>query len=346
MLLGIVLTACGTEKDLLSPKEVVNTMLQEADEPLSYYGEYTTVSGDDPEDYETKEWIRKDQKRRIELTSASDGEQLVMVNDGKTITMFDKVENTALVMTIEDDLSELDNPTPRQQAENMLELVKDSHELSTGDDAEIAGRPTYHIIAKKKDEKALLGDIEMWIDKETWLPLKTKTNQVGNELTVEYTKIDYQAEMDDALFAIDLPEDVEVEVLDGVAYEAEEVSLGDVKEELGSFYQLSEDSGFALTKITVLNGLEERPEFSFEYEKDGMPALSVTVFKDFPNEVDFGGVEEETVIRGKKAAKMEMGDFRSLDWVEDSLKYVVLIENPEIEFEDVERYLEEMTLVE
>lgn len=58
------------------------------------------------------------------------------------------------------------------------------------------------------------------------------------------------------------------------------------------------------------------------------------------------GIEEETTIRGNQATKMEMGEFRSLDWVEDGLKYVVLIENPEIEFEDMAQYLEEMELVE
>lgn len=347
MLVGIILTACGTEKDLLSPKEVVNTMLQEADEPFSYYGEYTTVSNDDSEDYETKEWIRKDQKRRIELTSADNGEQLIIVNDGETVTMYDKVENTAMVMIMdEDDLDGLGNQTPREQAENMLDLMKDTHELSAGDDMEIAGRSTYHIIAKKKDEKALLGDMEMWVDKETWLPLKTKSNHAGNELTVEYTKIDYKMEMADELFTIDLPEDVVVEVLDEGDYEPEEVTIDDVKEELGSFYKLSEESGLELMKVTVLNGLEERPEFSMDYEKDGMSALSISVFKELPNVEDFGGIEEEVVIRGKKATKMEMGDFRSLDWAEEGLRYVVLIENPEIGFDDVEQYLEEMILVE
>ncbi len=348
MLVGIILTACGTEKGSLSPKEVVNTMLQEADEPFSYYGEYTTVTNDESEDYETKEWVRSDQKRRIELTSESTGEQLIAVNDGQTITMYDKIENTALVMTMnDDDVSELNNITPRQQAEQMLSLVKDSHELSAGDDVEIAGRSTYHIIAKKNDEKALLGDMEMWIDKETWLPLKTKSNHAGNELTVEYTKIDYKMEMNDELFTIDLPEDVDVEVLDEGDYEPEEVTIDDVKEELGSFYQLSKDSGLELKKVTVLNGLEERPEFSLDYEKDGISALSISVFKELPNVEDFGGiVEEEVIIRGKKAMKMEMGEFRSLDWTEEGLRYVVLIEHPEIGFEDVEQYLEEMILVE
>lgn len=163
---------------------------------------------------------------------------------------------------------------------------------------------------------------------------------------MEYMRIDYEMEMADELFTIDLPEDVVVDVLDGEGYDSEEVTIEAVKEELGSFYQLSEESGLELTKVTVLNGLEERPEFSLDYAKDGMPAISLSVFKELPNVVDFGGVEEEVVIRGRKASKVEMGEFRSLDWVEEGLKYVVLIENPEIDFEDVEQYLEEMILVE
>lgn len=347
MLLGIILTACGSENNLLSPQEVVDTMLQESDEALSYYGEYTTIYDEETEDYVTKEWIRKDQKRRIELTSEENGDQMVMINDGKTVTMYDKVENTAMVMVMDDeDLEGVSNQTPREQAENMLDLVKDTHELSAGDDAEIAGRSTYHIIAKVKEEKSLLGDIEMWVDKETWLPLKTKTDHGGNGLLIEYTKIDYQAEMDDALFVLDLPEDVVVETLDGGDYEPEEVTEDEVLASLGSFYKLSEESGVELKRITVLNGLDERPEFSFDYEKDGMPALFISIFEEFPDVEDFGGVEEEVMIRGKEASKMEMGEFRSVGWTEEGLRYVVVIENPEIEFKDVEQYLEEMILVE
>lgn len=347
VLIGILLTACGTETSSLSPQEVVNTFLQESDEPLSYYGEYTTIFSGGTENYETKEWISKDQKRRIETTSLENGEQIIAVNDGKAITMYDKTGNTAMVMELSEDvIAELNEQTPRKQAENMLEIIKDSHELSAGEDAEIAGRSAFHIIAKAKQDNSFFGDLEMWVDKETWMPLKTKTNHTGTETTTEYTKIDFKVEMDDGLFVLDLPDDVVVDVLDREEYEPEEVTVEEALEELGPFYQLREEDGLELSKIIELSGIEERPEFSFDYVKEGMPVLSISVFKDMPNVEDFGGVEEETEIRGQKASKMEMGEFRSLDWVEDGLKYVVLIENPEIGFEDVEQYLEKMVLVE
>lgn len=347
-LVGILLTACGTENSQMSPQEVVNTVLQESDEEFSYYGEYEMVSSEGEEEYAAKEWVRKDGKRRMEMVDRENDDEMIMVSDGKTITMYDKADNTAMIMEMnEEDMAELGEQTPRQQAEMMLDMVKDSHELSTGEEVEIAGRSTYHIIAKAKEDTALLGDVELWVDKETWLPLKTVTTNSGLDLTVEYTTIDFEADMDDSLFEIDLPEDVEVEVVDNELPEKAVVTVEDVLEELGAFYQLSDDD-FELNEITVLEGFEDRSEFSFEYEKDGMTAFSITVFKDLQEVADIGAIggEEETTVRGQEATKMEMGEFRSLDWEEDGLKYVVLIENPTIEFDDLTSYLEDMELVE
>lgn len=349
LVVGGLLTACGTENSLLSPQEVVNTMLQESDEPLSYYGEYTMFSDLDMDNYEVKEWITKEQKRRIELTSTNENEQLIAVNDRETMTLYDEVDNTAMVMSMgEDDLFELGNQTPREQAETMLEMVKDSHELSTGEDAEIAGRSTYHIIAKVKDSDTLFGDMDIWIDKETWFPLKTVTNNAGNQLSIEYTKIDFKAEIPDDLFVLDLPEDTVVEVVEEEAYESKNATVEEVLDELGSFYQLREEDGLELTELTVLEGMEERAEFTFEYKKDGMDALSLTVFKDLPNVVDFGGMrtEEEVTIRGKQVWKLEMGEFRAFDWVEAGLGYSIVMNSPVISFEEVEQYMEKMTLTE
>lgn len=347
LIFTIMLAACGTESNMLSPQEVVNSVLQESNEPISYYGEYTLSIGDGSADSIGKEWVTEDKKYRIEMISEDGEEEIIGVNDGKSVSMYDKASHTVMVMEVDE--SEINDQSPRQQAERMLGVVKDSHDLSAGTEEEIAGRSTYHIIAKEKGNKSLLGDIDIWVDKETWLPLKTVANSGGNTLTLTYTKIDYKTKLDEDLFVLEVPEGATVEVMDEESYAPQEVVLNDVKETLGSFYQLAEIDGIELAEITALEGIEEdRLEYSFEYLKDGMAAFSVTVFQDLPNTVDFGGIgeEEEITIRGKKAIKMEMGEFRLLEWSEDGLKYVVLIENPEIEFEDMAQYLEEMELVE
>lgn len=242
----------------------------------------------------------------------------------------------------------MNNQSPREQTGTLLEAIKDSHDLSEGEAEEIAGRPTFHIIAKAKDKKALIGDVEIWIDKETWLPLKQVSHSGGQAFTLEYQKIEFNPKMEDDLFVLDIPEDATIERIAEESYVPKEADFNEVKEELGKFYQVHETDELELAGITFLEGLEDRKEFSFEYSKDDMAAFSVTVFKDLPNVEDFGGAisEEEIIIRGQKATKMELGDYRSLDWVEESLKYVVTIENPTIEFEEVLKYLEEMVLTE
>ncbi|WP_432360041.1 LolA family protein [Sporosarcina sp. UB5] len=340
---AIGLVACNAGENKFSPQEVINTALQDIDKPLAFYGEYTI--SDDSGDIEAKEWVAADGNRRIEITSNDGAEHSVAVNDGKSVSVYDKATNTAMIMEIvEDDMRALSQQSPRQQAEQMLELVKDSHELSTGGEEKIAGRSAYHIIAKAKDGSALIGDLEIWIDKNTWMVLKSVSKSNGLSMTLEYTKIDFKPVLSDDLFVLDIPEGAAVEVMDVASMSPKAVTVEEVKEALGLYYQIRETEELRLSAITVLEGLEERPEFSFEYTIDDIPAFSVTVFKEMSNVVDFGGVsnEEEITIRGKKGTKTVFGDFRMLNWVEDSLRYSIILHNPELGFEEVQRYLEQM----
>ncbi|MFS0575029.1 hypothetical protein AB1K83_05315 [Sporosarcina sp. 179-K 3D1 HS] len=342
---AIGLAACNTGDAKFSPLEVINTALQDADKPVAYYGEYTIKTNDDSGDIEAKEWVASDGKRRIEMTSSDGAGQTLVVNDGKQISMYDESSNTAMIMEItEDDMRELSQQSPRQQAEQMLELIKDSHELSTGDEGKIAGRPAYHIIAKTKDDKTIIGDQEIWIDKETWIVLKSISKSNELTMTQEYKKIDFRPDLKEDLFAPYIPEGAAVEVMDEAGMAPIEVTAEEVKAALGSYYQVPEMEGLKLSAITVLEGLEERPEFSFDYTIDDIPAFSVTVYKEMSNVLSFGGMpnEKKITIRGKNGTKTESGNFRLLNWQEEGLRYSVILQNPEIGFEEVKRYLDQM----
>lgn len=100
LVLAIVLVACGEMSSKFSPMEVVNAALLEAKEPLAYYGEYTMLIDDEPEDYMMKEWVTKDKKRRVETTSEDGTEEVIGVNDGELFSMHDKATNTVMIMEI------------------------------------------------------------------------------------------------------------------------------------------------------------------------------------------------------------------------------------------------------
>lgn len=344
------LAACNNEENKFSPQEVVNAALKEADEQIAFYGEFTMSMNDDEGDIYAKQWVAKDGKRRIEMTSEDGSEETVAVNDGTNMTMYDKASNTATIMAMsQEDMQLINQQTPQQQAKQLLELVKDSHDLSTVGSEKIAGRDTFHIKAKVKKDNTLIGDQEIWVDKETWMVLKSISHSTQLIMTQEYTKIEYDPVFEEGIFKLEIPENAEVEVLDEESMAPKEATLEEVKAELGKFHKIAETDEVKLSALTVMTGMEDRPEFSFDYsDAEGIPLFSVSVFKEMSNIVEFGGTTEEeaVTIRGKKGTKMESGDFRLLSWVEDGLAYSVFSTNPTIGFDEMLVHLEVMEVVE
>lgn len=346
---AVGLAACTSEESQFSPQEVVNAALKEADETTSYYAEYTMHFSDDESDFSAKEWVSEDGKRRVEIASGDGDEQSIAINDGQQLSVYDQASNTVNIMKFSsEDQAALMQQSPRQQAEHLLKLIKDTHDFTNEADEKVAGRDTFHIVAKTKDDASLIGDQDIWIDKETWMVLKSVSKSAHTELTQEYTKIDFKPKLEEELFVLDFPEDATVEVMDDESYAPKEVSLEDVKESLGSYYQIPETDGLQLDRITVLEGIEDRPEYSFDYKRNDLPAFSLTVLKPLPNAVDFGqvGAEEELTIRGQQGTKMDSSGFRFMEWEEDVLQYNIILENPEIDFDEALTYLESMKLTE
>ncbi|MFD1928221.1 outer membrane lipoprotein carrier protein LolA [Sporosarcina siberiensis] len=346
---AVGVAACNSGEGEFSPQEVINTALKETDTPMSYYGEFTLQSNDDEGDYTAKEWVSKEGERRIEMTSVEGPEHMVVVNNGLNITMYDKASNSVQIMDMSEvDLHQISGQSPRQQAEKMLEMIKDSHELSIVGDEKIAGRDTYHISAKVKDTNTLFGDQELWVDKKTWMVLKSVSKSEQLVLTQEYTKIDFQHDLNKNVFVFDIPEGATVEAIDSESIAPKEATKEQVQEALGAYYQVPESNDLKLSTITFYEVLEERPEFSFDYMQNDIPAFSVTVFRETPDmeSLDEMPNEDEIVIRGQKGSKLESGDFRLLNWEEAGLRYSVILENPMIEIDEVVKYLDDMKLVE
>ncbi len=335
------LVGCNTEASY-SPQEIIDQALQETKEPLTYYGEYTMDMGEAGGKAQIKEWT-KDGKRRIEIIGEN-GENSIAVNDGSQIITYDVKANKALKMDISKDALNA-FPSPREQAETLFNLVKDTHDISIAGEEKIAGRDTYKLVAKVKKDDTLFGDMEVWVDKKTWLTLKMTMNSAGNKTTTEYTKMDESAKIDDTQFTIDLPKDVKVEEI--TVEEPESVTLDVVKEQLGEFLMVPEENGITLEEILLDKGLEDRPEYTFNYVKNGQQEISVTVFKANSSVTEeepiFG--EKEMDIRGQKGTVMDESKFRYIGWQEKGYQYGIMMVNPELTIEDLAAYAKQMTVV-
>src|SRR5699024_10551899 len=139
------------------------------------------------------------------------------------------------------ELLEFNQPSPKEQVNNLLEMVRDTHEISSEGEAEIAGRDTYHLVAKAKEENTLFGDQELWIDKENWMVLKM----------IFYTKIDFNTKILADTFTLDLPDDMEMKNLDDMSNESE-ITLEEAKENIGAFHYFPENEELDISTIEMI----------------------------------------------------------------------------------------------
>lgn len=335
------LAGCNTE-GAYSPQEIIDQALQETKEPLTYYAEYKMDMDEAGGKAQVKEWV-KDDKRRVEIT-ADNGEHIITANNGSQIIMYDVVKNTVHKMDIgKESLGAF--PSPRDQAETLFNLVKDTHDVKIEGEEKIAGRDTYKIVAKAKEDDTLLGDMEVWVDKKTWVTLKTITNSAGNKMTSEYIKMDENAKIDDAQFTIDIPKDAKVEEI--TVPEPKSVTLDTVKEQLGEFLMVPEENGLTLDDISLENVQEDHSVYTFTYLKNGEQDFSVIVSKATSNdtkEEPLVGMKEMD-IRGQKGTFMDEKKFRYIDWQENGYQYSIMNGNSERTIEDLAAYAKQMIVV-
>ncbi|MEK4229666.1 LolA family protein [Solibacillus sp. FSL H8-0538] len=338
------LTGCNTSDSSYSPQEIIDQAMQETVAATTYYGEYEMDFGGAEDNATVMEWV-KEGKRRIDMIGMYD-EHFITVNDGRTVTTYDTVENSAIIYEMNKDaLTSNTSPSPREQAQLLLDMVQDTHNISIASEEKIAGRDSYHIVAKAEKANGFIGDMELWIDKKTWITLKTITTSADVTMITEYTKIDFDANIDDAQFELELPADATIETIDDEDYSLNPSTIEEAKAVFGSFLQFNEDA-IKLLSVTNVN-VAERPEFSFEYVMDDVPALTLTLVKRDTSQVEISTAElseQEIMVRGIKGLKMDMGSFRFIQWEEEGLQYGVIINNPDITFDEVVSHIEQMEL--
>src|SRR5699024_4642831 len=173
ILLGVMilgLFGCSSETKQYSPDQVINNALEEKDLPGAYYGETESTTSEKGE--KVDQYIMKEWRS----------------DDGKA-----RVEAT------------------NKDGSDESIAVNDGNEfISYEVEAEIAGRDSYHLVAKAKEENTLFGDQELWIDKENWMVLKMIFNTGDSKTEMVYTKIDFNPRIPADTFTLDLPDDVEM----------------------------------------------------------------------------------------------------------------------------------------
>ncbi|MGE7919027.1 LolA family protein [Viridibacillus sp. NPDC093762] len=344
-IMTIGLVGCSTEESQFSPEQVIQNTLKDSKPVGPYYGEYDMTLSD--EKMHVKEWIGEGSKRRIEISDEKGKQQSLSVNDGENMTSYDQAQNTAIVMSITDELKDVSQSSPKEQAELLLKAVKDTHDISLKGEEKILDRKTYHLVAKGKGEKTLFGDMEIWVDKENWMVLKTKISTVSGDTQMEYTKLDFDAKIPNSTFTLDLPKDVKIQEIDSTM-KSEQITSDELPTVFKkAFLYFPEKSKFKMAKIEVMDVVDHK-ELSIEYEKDGVVFFSLSVLptpKDTGEKTETIPGEKQVKVRGQKGSIMEMNTFRSVSWSEKGFNYTIMPTNPDLKMKEILKMVEDMKLV-
>ncbi|WP_240377051.1 LolA family protein [Bacillus piscicola] len=350
----IGLFGCSSQENQYSPEQVINNALEETTELEAYYAEAemtTEEKGKDPEQILMKEWVSKEGKRRIETVNQDGSEKSIAVNDGANLTSYQPETKQAFVIEDNPELLSINQMSPKQQAEQLLKMVQDTHDVSLGGEEEVAGRAAYHLIAKAKKDNALIGDQELWVDKENWMVLKMDSRSGDSRIEMTYTEIELDPEIPTGTFALDLPDDVEVQDLENMD-QTREVTLEEAADNIGkAFLYFPETDGLSISRVELLDiqGELQRKEVNIDYEKDGLPYFTMTVFESLEESEEDTEVlpgEEAVTVRNQEGTYMEMNDFRSLVWQENGSNYSIILTDPNLTLEDFKTLTDDMLPVE
>ncbi|MDV2686057.1 DUF4367 domain-containing protein [Alkalihalophilus lindianensis] len=224
-LAGVLLfsTACSIE----DTEQIIENAVEAQENLESYYAEVSSTFKYDGENESStyKEWNVKPDKYRTEM---EDG--YLHITNGEESWSYDQAENTVTVFDTSDDLTE-EMPSESEIIREMLTEMLESTDVVVNGKETIADRKTIHLsVSAKEGEEEFLGDTsyDIWVDEETYMPLKMMWISEDFSSVVEYTHIEYNIDIDEALFTFDIPEDAEVLTMDD--FMVDSLSLDELKE--------------------------------------------------------------------------------------------------------------------
>lgn len=345
-----ILTGCNTKSVDLIPEKIVAKAMEADKDMKTYYceGKMQMYENDKlMSDASIKIWNdMKNSVLRARCEVKLKDDESISTNDGNKMIVYSKRNNSAFIM---DSLGKDGNmplaETPKETFINLMGNLKGYYNISTVNEEKINGFNTIHMIAKAKEKSSITGDMEFWIDKETWFVVKT-VSQVSNVKSIfEYTKVDTKVKMDESLFTQKLPADVKLENMDSKANE-KKCTLKEASDLLKNPVLYVPDSlGYKLVDVKYLNS--NNKEFPVEimetYEINKKQAFTISaVLPKTKTDDDFKIPGFKKIkVRGIDGGIVEMDGYL-IYWEEKNLNYSVTTYNPEISLNEIKNVIENM----
>ncbi|AGB16732.1 outer membrane lipoprotein-sorting protein [Halovivax ruber XH-70] len=270
-------------------------------------------------------WQRSAGEMRMEVVDADEGLGApdVMVLDGSTTWMYDEDANRAVRMDMGFGPEEM-----VEFGEQLNDVAFDGMEAERVGTDTVADRSVTKVELTGNESGLLPGEMTLWIDDETYYPLKQEMEmpgQSGVTMTMTYEEFDPDAELSDDRFTFDPPEDAEVLDFDELPTETHD----DVKsaDEVVPF-DLTEPTvpeAYTLNSSVTMQNLQGWSA-SLRYTDGADGRLTVTATEASGDAM--GGLGGETITIGDVEATKTSTELlnitsTSIRWTTDDLTYTV-----------------------
>ena len=201
----------------------------------------------------------------------------------------------------------------------LIGMMMDESDFSLAGVEKVDGRTTYVIDMSPKDESDLgmFGDMKVWIDEETWMPLKMEMKDAnGNPMySAEYRNFQINTGISDEEFQFEIPEDAKVQTMEEMML-PQEMTLEEAQEE-ATFDILVPSylpEGYEFDNAMVIQGFIETVSLTY-HNGDERLGISELVFEDEPQTSPIMNNAEVVSINGVEGKLVSIyGDSKMLQW--------------------------------
>ena len=199
LLLCLMLFAGCQRQDVAG---IAHKMKEAADKLNTCTGEVemTTGAGADAQTFTARQWLKKPNMLKMESEVPEVG-RMVTVSDGKRIYSYNVGKNEVMIMEMSE---EMRRQQDMQQIDKAVEEFLKNYDILPAGMEKIAGRDCQIVDLKPKDA-ALFGKARLWVDTETWLPLKQEMEISGMKTSMVYKNIQYNVDIPDSTFQFQIP---------------------------------------------------------------------------------------------------------------------------------------------
>lgn len=327
ILISLALFASGCEEKLSA--EEIATKMQEKGESLEDYSciMYTATYVEGEKVQENGERIMYKKPNMMKSWIIEQGkEEVASVSDGEFLWSYDAGTNTVTKIKLPE--------KPLINESDYLGLIEDflnKTNVSLLGVEEVDGRNAYVLEAEPEAEKegySLFSRTKMWVDRDTWMPLRNEMYDSKGNLVIETEMSDLELNtgIPDSEFEFEVPEGAEIKVIDLEDFKApEEMSLEEAREKVSFEILIPEyiPEGYVLNYTMVYDNYETAFEgqgseaviLNYQREDESFRITQTIYENKLEENIIPAQMAENVSINGKKGKYInQFGDLKILIW--------------------------------